>query len=162
MDELIEFATELGVNDNHYTNGNDFVNSTRNGSNSSSSSHQTNNSTFVEETQIFHSLNGNNTHDNEALRISNSLRGIRTKRSRKKESITVVDDGVDSNLNGRNHVEKSRTDYRDPVHAQRLQDAINSVVSGLEVEPSGFHKLCHNIGKMHGIPYNTLRDNFLR
>ena len=57
---------------------------------------------------------------------------------------------------------KPRTDYKNPHHANRLLIAINTVISSLEGEPEAFHKNIMMIAKSHNIPYNTLRDNFLR
>lgn len=57
---------------------------------------------------------------------------------------------------------KPRIDYKNPHHADRLLIAINTVISSLEGEPEAFHKNIMMIAKSHNIPYNTLRDNFLR
>ena len=57
---------------------------------------------------------------------------------------------------------KARIDYKNPFHAERLNLAITSVISSLEGEPEAFHKNIMMIAKSHNIPYNTLRDNFLR
>lgn len=57
---------------------------------------------------------------------------------------------------------KPRIDYKNPYHADRLLVAINTVISSLEGEPEAFHKNIMMIAKSHNIPYNTLRDNFLR
>lgn len=57
---------------------------------------------------------------------------------------------------------KPRIDYKTPFHAERLNLAIATVVSSLEGEPEAFHKNIMTIAKAHNIPYNTLRDNFLR
>ena len=57
---------------------------------------------------------------------------------------------------------KIRIDYKNPVHAERLNIAITAVIASLEGEPEAFHKNIMLIAKSHNIPYNTLRDNFLR
>jgi hypothetical protein len=57
---------------------------------------------------------------------------------------------------------KPRIDYKNPHHAERLQLAIVAVIESLGNEPDAFHKNIMVIAKLHNIPYNTLRDNFLR
>lgn len=57
---------------------------------------------------------------------------------------------------------KIRIDYKNPFHAERLNIAITAVITSLEGEPEAFHKNIMLIAKSHNIPYNTLRDNFLR
>jgi hypothetical protein len=57
---------------------------------------------------------------------------------------------------------KPRVDYKNPHHAERLQLAIVAVIESLGGQPDAFHKNIMVIAKLHNIPYNTLRDNFLR
>jgi hypothetical protein len=57
---------------------------------------------------------------------------------------------------------KPRIDYKTPFHAERLNTAIDAVISALRGDPGAFHRNITLIAKSHDIPYNTLRDNVLR
>lgn len=57
---------------------------------------------------------------------------------------------------------KPRIDYKTPFHADRLNTAIDAVITALRGDPGAFHRNITLIAKSHEIPYNTLRDNVLR
>ena len=57
---------------------------------------------------------------------------------------------------------KPRIDYKTPLHAERLNTAIDAVIAALRGDPGAFHRNITLIAKSHDIPYNTLRDNVLR
>lgn len=57
---------------------------------------------------------------------------------------------------------KPRIDYKTPLHAERLNTAIDAVIAALRGDPGAFHRNITLIAKSHEIPYNTLRDNVLR
>ena len=57
---------------------------------------------------------------------------------------------------------KPRIDYKTPFHAERLNTAIDAVITALRGDPGAFHRNITLIAKSHEIPYNTLRDNVLR
>lgn len=57
---------------------------------------------------------------------------------------------------------KPRIDYKTPFHAERLNTAIDAVITALRGDPGAFHRNITLIAKLHEIPYNTLRDNVLR
>ena len=93
----------------------------------------------------------------------------------KKHCMSDTSSSIDSTLNGSSNSaskrrrksvdpskKKSRIDYKSPIHAERLNTAITTVIASLEGEPDAFHKNIMLIAKSHNIPHNTLRDNFLR
>lgn len=55
---------------------------------------------------------------------------------------------------------KRRTNYRRPENATKLNAAVNALVMNQNA-PFG-PKDIRSISKLYGIPYNTLRDNYLR
>ena len=55
---------------------------------------------------------------------------------------------------------KRRTNYKNPENSAKLNAAINMLIN--QVEDSSGHKDLKSISKMFNIPYNTLRDNYLK
>ena len=55
-----------------------------------------------------------------------------------------------------------RVDYRAPEHKARLQTAIDEVAAEIKEDAGAIHRLVTDIAKKYGLPYNTLRDNYLR
>ena len=55
-----------------------------------------------------------------------------------------------------------RVDYRAPEHKARLQAAIDEVTAQLQEDSGAIHRLVTDVAKKHNLPYNTLRDNYLR
>lgn len=55
---------------------------------------------------------------------------------------------------------KRRTNYKNPENSAKLNAAINMLINQMD-DQSG-HKDLKSISKMFNIPYNTLRDNYLK
>ena len=55
-----------------------------------------------------------------------------------------------------------RVDYRAPEHKARLQTAIDEVTALIKEDSSAIHRLVTDTAKKYQLPYNTLRDNYLR
>eukprot|EP00981_Chlorochromonas_danica_P001191 scaffold262_cov164-Ochromonas_danica.AAC.15 len=64
------------------------------------------------------------------------------------------------NTNVKKVEKKRRTNYRRPENATKLNAAVNALVMNQNA-PFG-PKDIRSISKLYGIPYNTLRDNYLR
>lgn len=55
---------------------------------------------------------------------------------------------------------KRRTNYKNPENSAKLNAAINMLIN--QIEDQSGHKDLKSISKMFNIPYNTLRDNYLK
>lgn len=55
---------------------------------------------------------------------------------------------------------KRRTNYKNPENAAKLQSAVKELISR-KISTQGAQDI-RSIAKMYDIPYNTLRDNYLR
>lgn len=66
----------------------------------------------------------------------------------------TYDDNKDENSKKRR-----RTNYKDPEHANKLNAALSSLINQTDGEGQ---KDLKTVAKMYNLPYNTLRDNFLK
>lgn len=55
---------------------------------------------------------------------------------------------------------KRRTNYKKPENAAKLNAAVNALLLSKQ-DPSG-QKDIRSVSKLYDIPYNTLRDNYLK
>ena len=55
-----------------------------------------------------------------------------------------------------------RVDYRAPEHKARLQTAIDEVTALMKEDSGAIHRMVTDTAKKYNLPYNTLRDNYLR
>lgn len=66
------------------------------------------------------------------------------------------DDTISNRINER----KRRTNYRKPENAAKLNAAVNALIMQKQ-DPNGPQDI-RTVSKLFNIPYNTLRDNYIR
>lgn len=67
----------------------------------------------------------------------------------------------ESELKDNGHKKRRRTNYKDAENSARLAAGLNMLISPYGDDGSG-QKDLKTVSKLFGVPYNTLRDNYLK
>lgn len=70
--------------------------------------------------------------------------------------------GLDDNTIDEKSGKRPRTNYKDPTNHTKLMNAINFMKSSHGSEGQQGRRDLKSVSKLFGLPYNTLRDNYLR
>jgi hypothetical protein len=66
---------------------------------------------------------------------------------------------MDGGMNYRDPAKRKRTNYRDPENAAKLTTALGMLIQN---QQDGRPLEIKSVAKLFAVPYNTLRDNFLK